>query len=83
MEPASPTTTSQSPSQKTSSDSFEDAHQIDDPPNGLFVEEDHFSVHSDIDFLEDVDLRSVISFSSELLYSTELYLHSCVIVNRT
>lgn len=61
MEPASPTTTSQSPSQKTSSDSFEDAHQIDDPPNGLFVEEDHFSVHSDIDFLEDVDLRSNLS----------------------
>lgn len=67
LEPPSPTT-SQSPSQKTSSDSFEEAHQIDDPPSTLFVEEDHFSVHSELDFLEDVDLRSV----SEHALSTEL-----------
>lgn len=52
-------TISQSLSQKTSSDSFEDVNQSEDTPNSLYVEEDHFSIHSDIDFLEDVDLRSV------------------------
>lgn len=52
-------TISQSLSQKTSSDSFEDVNQSEDTPKSLYVDEDHFSIHSDIDFLEDVDLRSV------------------------
>ncbi|KAI2803378.1 Differentially expressed in FDCP 8, partial [Blomia tropicalis] len=61
-------TNSNSPSQKTSSDSFEDV------PNdhSLFVDEDHFSVHSDIEFLDDVENRSHVS-GHKLVLSTDIF----------
>lgn len=63
-------TNSNSPSQKTSSDSFEDV------PNdhSLFVDEDHFSVHSDIEFLDDVENRSVYYFLFILFYVFTIFI---------
>ncbi|KAJ6222886.1 hypothetical protein RDWZM_001431 [Blomia tropicalis] len=62
-------TNSNSPSQKTSSDSFEDV------PNdhSLFVDEDHFSVHSDIEFLDDVENRSTMSRDEQLELAISRY----------